>query len=445
MRTRTTTMLLAGAISTIVVAAVAYGISSSRPQDDPTSKPTSTTHSAHSESESAGAHAGEPAGAHAGEEHADEVTLTTESLAQSGIKLEKAQKHVLRDVISIPGRIAYNAEHMAHVGTSVAGRVVEVKAKLGDVVRKGDALFVLDSAVLGEAEAEYLQKSIDAQVTTTTVEIAQAAFERARRLVASNAVPGSEYQVREGELKKANGAALVAQAALRSAESKLHLYGLDHKAMAVLSRTGEINPRLTITAPIDGTVIEREATIGEVVSPDRDALLVLADMTSMWVLADLPEAQLQYVTVGTSATLSLDTLKDQTLRGQVTYIAPALNRETRTAQVRVELHDAHILRPGMFAHVSLELGTDLAPTHSVLAVPETAIQTFEGGPVVFIQSPEGPTVFAACPVKLGESAGGMVPVLSGLKEDTLVVTAASFLIKAEMGKAIMEGKTCSGH
>lgn len=388
------------------------------------------------------AHAGE---GHEGEAHADEVTLTTESVVQSGIKVGKVEKHVLKEDISIPGRVSYNTERMAHVGTSVPGRIVEVRAKLGDTVRKGDVLFVLDSAVLGETQAEFLQKQTDVTVATTSVEIAQAAFERVKKLVASSAVPGSEFQLREGELKKANGGLQTAQAALRSVESKLHLYGIDHVGMEALTKAGEINSRLTIVAPIDGTVIEREATIGEIVNPERDALLVLADMTTLWVLADVPEGQLSKVAIGTSATVTVEALNNASIDGHVAYVAPEVNSETRTAQVRIELHDGHVLRPGMFAKVKLAYSPGGKQAAAVLCVPETAVHTFEGGPVVFLQSPEGPTTFVSRPVKVGEAVGEMIPVLSGVEEGAPIVVAGNFIIKAEMAKGIMEGKTCSGH
>ena len=118
-----------------------------------------------------------PAGA-----HEDEVTLTPEAAAQNGIKVEAARKQPLGEVYTVPARISYNTEGMAHVGTPVGGRVAEIKVKLGDMVKKGDELLAIDSPALGEAQSDYLQKKTQAQVAQSALGVAQTGAERARRL-----------------------------------------------------------------------------------------------------------------------------------------------------------------------------------------------------------------------------------------------------------------------
>ncbi len=378
--------------------------------------------------------------------YGDEVSLTPDAIRQSGIRVEPARMQSLDDVFTVPGRVSYNTEAMAHVGTPVHGRVATLNVKLGDMVKQGGELLVIDSPALGEAQSEYLQRRTQVEVAESAVDVAKTASERAQRLLEGRGIALGEVQRRQGEYKSAVGALKTAKSALTAAENSLHLYGISEDEVKRLIKTGEVNPRYTVFAPMEGRVVRREVTLGEVVGPDRDALLTLADMKTLWVLADVPENQVKRITVGTSATVTVGALEDQAFNGKVTYIAPELNNETRTVQVRVEIEDGMSLKPGMFAQVHLTLEDPTAKTSdSGLVVPEAAVQNFEGGQAVFVAVAGEPGTFSARPVKLGRSNGEMVAVLEGLDDDAQVVTQGSFIIKAELAKSIMEGKTCSGH
>jgi cobalt-zinc-cadmium efflux system membrane fusion protein len=214
-----------------------------------------------------------------------------------------------------------------------------------------------------------------------------------------------------------------------------------------LADTGEVNPRYVVRAPIDGQVVRREVTLGEVVGPDMEALLTLADLNTLWVIADVPEKRLPGVVVGSPATISCDGINKTTLEGKVAYIAPELDKETRTGQIRIEIQGgAEGVNPGMFTQVHLSLRDgQVKDPGEVIAVPEAAVQTFEGGPTVFIEAPNEPSSFIARRVETGPSNGEMVPILSGLEEGTRIVVEGAFIVKAELVKGEMEGKTCSGH
>jgi len=386
--------------------------------------------------------------AEGGEAHEDKVTLTAEAIQQNGIRVEPARKQSLDEALTVPGRISYNMEQMAHVGTPIQGRVAEIKVKLGDHVEKGDALLIIDSPALGEAESDFLQKKTQVEVATSAIEVAKTAADRAKRLLEGKGIALGEYQRREGEYKSASGAQKSAKSALTAAENKLHLYGVDQQEIARLVSTGEVNPRFSVRAPIGGQVIHRESTLGEVVGPEREALVTLADMKTLWVLAEVPENRIQRVALNSPASVALEALGDKGFKGKVSYIAPELSKETRTVQVRVEITDASApISPGMFAqvHLALERTADAAAAGETVAVPEAAIQTFENSPTVFIQAPAPPGTFAARPVKVGPSNGTSVPILSGLDEGTPIVVEGAFIVKAELAKGEMEGKTCSGH
>ena len=386
-------------------------------------------------------------GAEAGEAHEDKATLTAEAVQQNGIRVEPVRKMTLGDELVVPGRVSYNLEQMAHIGTPVQGRVAEVKVKLGDAVAKGDVLLVIDSPALGEAQSEYLQKRTQVEVAASAVEVAQKAAERAKRLLEGKGIALGEYQRREGEYKSALGAQKSAKSALTAAENTMRLYAVSDEEIKQVVASGQVNPRYTVRAPMDGQVVEREVTMGEVVGPDRDALLKLADMKVLWVLADVPENQVQRVVLHAPVTVTLEAFAGQSFPGTVAYLAPELNKETRTVQARIEIGNvAAPISPGMFAQVGMvfDRPSDQA-SREALAVPEAAVQMFEGGPTVFAEVPNEPNTFAARPVKVGLSNGKMIPVLKGLEEGARVVVEGAFLVKAEIAKGEMEGKTCSGH
>jgi cobalt-zinc-cadmium efflux system membrane fusion protein len=417
----------------MILASVALGQKDEHGHDDHDHAPAPATRKAddhgHAEGE---AHGGEK-GKH--DEHGEEVKLPPQAIKTFDIRTEPARKQVLTDMVIAPARVSFNTEQMAHVGSAVSGRVAEIKVRLGDSVKKGDVLLVVDSPELGEAQSDYLVKRTAIATAEFSVEAAKSAFDRAKQLYEdSKGITLTELQRRETELKVAQGTVLSAQAAATAAENKLHLLGMTQEAVTALEKTKEIDPKYMVRAALGGQVVEREATLGELVGPDREALLVLANMETLWVLADVPEAKLEDVAVGSRARIQLAGRARKTLEGTVSYISPLLDPSTRTAKVRIEVKNGDApLRPGMFAQVELSAATT-DEKQAVLAVPDAAIQTVEGSPAVFVPVDGEAGTFAKRPVKIGPAVGGMIPILAGLKEGEKIVVNGTFILKAEMGK-----------
>ena len=367
---------------------------------------------------------------------AAELRLTAEAVAEYGIRTAPVAKQVLVPRLVLPARVAFNAEAVAHVGSPLQGRVSDLRCRAGDMVQKGDVLLVVESPDLGEAQSDYLQKLSAAQAAGPAVGLAQSAYDRARALYdKSQGITLTEVQKREAEYRAAQAAQKSAQTAAEGAENRLHLFGMAQQAVDTLAKSTEVDPRFAITAPMAGQVIERDVTLGELVSPEKEALLVLADVTALWVLADVPEARLGEIAVGSPCTVSLGASAGPEIAGVATYVSPSINLTTRTAQVRVEVKDGHVaLRPGMFARVTIETGVVANGSTPVLVVPDEAVQTVDGKPSVFVPVEAADNTFAARPVSVGPAVGDLVPVLSGLEEGELVVVAGTFLLKAELGK-----------
>lgn len=386
-------------------------------------------------------HAEEPGHDHEGEsEHADEVKLASDAVAKYGIQVSTAQLWKLRPTIHVPARVGFNTETMAHVGSSLRGRIVDVKVRVGDAVKVGAELAIIESPELGEAQADYLQRGVSVQTAGPAVDLSRVAWERAQGLYEhSQGISLTEVQRREAEHKAAIAALKAAESARTAAANRLHMLGMDHAGIEALTTTGEVVPRYTIRAAIDGVVVQREVTLGELVNPEREYLMVLADATKLWVLADVPEARLMQVEVGAKAWISVGSEGDEghkRFEGAVTFLSPFVDPTTRTAQVRIEVPATELgLRPGMFAQAEIVTanarGTGDTP---VVAVSEEAIQTVEGAPAVFVPVTGEPDTFQKRVVTIGAAVGGLVPVYSGLVEGESFVSAGSFLLKAELGK-----------
>lgn len=396
-------------------------------------------------------HDGHDQGGNEGKQaHADEIVLTADAVERYGIAVAEAQLWVLKPTFVVPARVAFNTEAMAHVGSPLRGRAVEIKVRLGDWVRKDDPLAIVESPELGQAQAEYLLKRTAAQTAVPQVDLAKAGWDRAKALLESTqGISLTEVQKREAEYKAAVASVKAAEATALAAENALHLMGMDQQAVAALAASGEIAPRHTVRAAIAGQVVDREITLGELVSPDRESLMTIADTSTLWVLADVPEAKLVSVAVGAKAWVTtgwtpsaVSTQTPAKFEGIVAFVSPLVDSTTRTAQVRIEIPRAALgdgaLRPGMFAQVEIVAsspptpgGEDAAPQ---VAVPLEAVQTVEGSPAIFVPVVGEPNTFQKRAITVGPAVGGLVPILAGLVEGEKFVTAGSFILKADLGK-----------
>lgn len=370
----------------------------------------------------------------------DEVRLAHDAVAKYGIQTSTARLWDLRPTIHVPARVGFDTEAMAHVGSPLRGRIVDVKVRVGDAVNVGSELAVIESPELGEAQAEFLQRGVAVQTAGPAVDLSRVAWERAQGLYEqSQGISLTEVQKREAEHKASVAALKAAESARTAAANRLRMLGMDHAGIDALATTGEVVPRYAIRAAIDGVVVQREVTLGELVNPEREYLMVLTDASKLWVLADVPEARLMQVDVGSKAWVSVGSDGDEghkRVEGAVTFLSPFVDPTTRTAQVRIEIPVSELgLRPGMFAQAEI---VTTSPQHKddtpVVAVPEEAIQTVEGAPAVFVPVPGEPDAFQKRVVNIGTAVGGLVPVYAGLVEGEPFVTTGSFLLKAELGK-----------
>lgn len=334
----------------------------------------------------------------------DMVHLDSAAIAAAEIRLDTVVA-APGATLSVTGTITYDANLVSHIGSRASGRVLEVRADIGDLVRIGQVLAVLESPDVGQLRSE----ATEAEELTA---IAREQFERERRLEAQGIASRKDRLAAEADLRRA-------EAALRGARERLRVLG------AANGTGGEFS----ITAPFTGRVVERHITRGEMVHPE-DQLFVVADLRRLWVLLDVFERDLGAVGDGTRVSLSTPAWPERTFEGRIVYIAPVLDTVTRTARARIEVANPDgALRPGMFATASTNPGGGAAP---VPAVPRAAIQELEGRTVVFIPGNEA-GAFRAVPVTIGaDLPGGLVAVTDGLAIGDSVVVAGAFLLRSEL-------------
>jgi cobalt-zinc-cadmium efflux system membrane fusion protein len=321
------------------------------------------------------------------------------------------------------GKILPNENRLAHLGARVPGRIVAVYANVGDRVRVGDRLLLLDSPSLGEAQLDYRK-------ATTAVRVTEKARERAQALFDRGAIGAGDYQRREADYENAS-------ADLHEAEEKLHLLGMTEeeiRRLAVKDLPHAEVAQVFLRAPFSGEIIERNATVGEVVDSSK-TLLTVADLSSVWVRADFPEQQAGRLRTGLEVEVKVSAYPETVFRGTVTYVGAMIDSVTRTITARSKLPNPdRRLRPEMFAEVTM-LTQDLP----VLAVPRAALQQVGGRTMVFIV--RGPRQFQCLDVAIGASSNEYVEIKDGLKEGDEVVTEGSYALKSEAlrGQMSMEG------
>lgn len=348
-----------------------------------------------------------------GHSQSEELTLTNEEAERAGVKVEALKAQPLGDQIVVTATIRPDADKLARVAPRIEGRIISALAKLGDRVRTGQALATLDSVEVGEAHAAWIQAQ-------TELRIAEADFKRAEDLVADEIIPRKDFLRAQSDRDKA-------VASLRAAADKLRLLrgGAGGSTDSVST--------FSVTAPFAGTVIEKKATLGELASPS-EPMFTVADLSRIWILADLPESALAKVRIGAGAKVTVSAYPGETFAGRVDLIGAALDKDSRTVAARIVVPNADgRLKPEMFATATIEAGrrTD-AERRDVLSLPDAAIVMMQGQPTVFVYE-QG--AYEARVIEPGERSGGRTVVKAGLENGEQVVTEGAYVLKARKLKS----------
>lgn len=336
------------------------------------------------------------------------LKLTAEEQALAGIKFEEVSSRTFEDSVSVTATIRPNQDRIAKIAPRVEGRIVSVSANLGDNVRAGQSLAIMDSLAIGEAQSALLRAQ-------SSERVAQADFKRAESLSAEEIIPQKELLRSRGELERAS-------AESRAASDRLRLLG------GSASASGRAQSTFALTAPFAGTVIQKKATIGELGSP-AEAVFTIADLSKVWIEANLTDELLSKVKTGAAATVTVGAYPGERFSGRVAYIANVLDKDSRTIAARIEVPNKDgRLKPEMFATANIATGGQL----EAISVPDGAILLLQGQATVFVS--EGGS-FQPRAIETGEKISGRTVIKSGLKPKEQVVAAGAYALKARMLKS----------
>jgi len=318
------------------------------------------------------------------------------------------------DEIVAPGRVGINPSHSSRVLLPVPGRVVNVMARLGDAVEENQPVLTLESPDADGAIASYRQAEAAERQSQATLVKAEADFQRAKDLYELRAVAQKDLLGVQNDLAQARTAVDTARASLAQASRKLELLGLSPT---------DSKPRVLVRAPISGKVLELSVAPGEYRNDTTAPLMTIADLSTVWMTSDVPETAIRLIHPGERVTITLLAYPGETFSGKVARMADALDPQTRTLKVYVEMANPQgRFRPEMFG--SIRHTTAL---RSLPVVPRSAVVQEYGRTVVFVE--RAPGQFERREVSLGAAAGNAVAVVVGVRSGDRVVVDGAVLLK----------------
>jgi len=356
------------------------------------------------------------------------VVLTAEALRNADIKILEVELRPLKEWLQAAGVVEPDLNQVARVRSLGRGIVRRVLVRPGDRVEAGQVLFEYDNIEMGELLGEYKTLLSQKGKLEARLRLTEQSVERARSLVAAQALAQKELEVRIAEQREAQAELEAHAANLNAVADKLGRFGTSPDRL-MSAGAASIS---SVRAPQSGVILEFQIAPGEVLASDQE-VMTIANLGHVWVIASVYERDLGRVKMGKAAEIAFVSFPERTFSGRITQIAQRLDPETRTAKVRVEVENrGGQLKLEMFATVRL-------PTQDprvVPAIPDTALQQVDGKNAVFVQTKA--QEFQRREVELGHKADGWVEVTHGLKSGEQVVTQGSFYLKSTLLKESLQ-------
>ena len=347
----------------------------------------------------------------------------------SAIETEIVAPQAIAGVIAATGKILVPEDRVAVIGPVNEGRIVRLYAGQGTRVRKGQKLADLESADIDQAEADYLKALADHEnarrSSAAEIKLAQENYDRAKLLYEQRITAGKNLQAAEHDLEVAKAAAENSingtNASLIAARRHLLILGLKDSAIDSLSKRTDLASVFSLNSPIDGIVVERNATVGASVGTDAN-LFKIIDLSRVWIDANVFEKDLQQVRAGQEVKLTVPAFPGSTFSGRVILINSVVDPDTRTVKVRTEVANPDgRLKPDMFANVQIVT----ALNRTAISIPQSAVLNDEGKTVVFIAEGNG---YKKRQVQAGIQSNDRVEIVDGLTAGDKVVVKGNYLL-----------------
>ena len=344
------------------------------------------------------------------------VTIPPDSPKLSQIHSEAvATAAVPVNEVNSPGKIEANPNRLSHIIAPLAGRVVQVLVRIGDAVKQGDPVLVMECPDLDTAIANHAQA--EASVTQAKIALAKAKsdYERAKTLFDKGAVAEKELIATQSVMAQSEPAVKQAEALTSQALRRLQILGV---------QPGAVGQKLTVRAPIAGKVLEIGVTTSEFKNDTAASLLTIADLSTVWVSSDVQESHIALVRKGERVEIAMAAYPNEKFSGRVMQIADTEDPTTRTIKVRSELPNPNgRLRPEMYAQIRL-----VGESKQMPVVPAAAILQADGKSLVYRELSRG--VFEAVIVTTGGKVGDKIAIVSGLSTGDRVVIDGVMLLRS---------------
>nr|WP_294839536.1 efflux RND transporter periplasmic adaptor subunit [uncultured Methylotenera sp.] len=334
----------------------------------------------------------------------NEVILKENSAQDANLKIEPVTEVLASTTEPLNGKISFDENYTSRISSPVLGRAIKVQAQPGDRVKAGQALLTIDSPDLGSALADYRKANAD-------LDLKRKALERSKLLLDGGVIAHKEYESAQSDMAQS-------QAEATRTKSRLHNLGIDHAAS---------NESFTLKAPMAGMVVDRQINVGNEVRPDAPSpLFIITNPDHLWAIIDLPERDLNKVSLGQALSIKVDAYPDDEFQGKVQSIGTMLDPVSRRVQVRCSVESKGKLRPEMYAKV-----TPLNMTQQkVIRIPNSALITEGLYSFVFVETSHGHIQKRR--VTLDLQGRDYATIKDGLKAGERVVTKGAILINSEL-------------
>ncbi|MFQ5684128.1 MAG: efflux RND transporter periplasmic adaptor subunit [Candidatus Binatia bacterium] len=351
---------------------------------------------------------------HAGKTNEGKVHLKPEQIERLGIRVGRLKAGSARATITRPATVAFDLDRIARVGPLITAKVVRVTKDLGDIVKRGEVVAVMESVQLGLARTRYL-------ATRARLETERANYEREKILYA-------KHIASEASMLEARARFREAQANLEAARETLRVYGLSREEIEEVQPEGKTPlSYYYLRSPMDGMIQRRELAAGETIEPSETPVLVV-DTSRVWIMVDAFESEAPLVKVGQKIELTVHSLPGRTFRGRINWVSRELEKKTRTLRARaVVKNPGRVLRAGVFGHARIYTGQ----SGNAALAPVDAVQTIGKEKIVFVPGKKAGR-FEPVPVILGAESDGMVEIVSGVKPGDRIVTGGAFSLKSAL-------------
>ena len=338
----------------------------------------------------------------------NEVVASDAMLQQ--IKFQQAIKIPIKRSLDIPGSIEVKQNLLARIGSPVQGRIIEISGMLGQTVKQGDVLAVINSTELAQQQLNYIK-------AVQMVELKTKAYERAVLLFDADVVSEAQKLERKTELS-------AAKAEMEASKDQLFVMGMTLKEIEAIQSETQIDAITSIVAKIDGKIIKKNVNVGQVVEPTED-IFTIAELSEVWGVAQVPERQIGFLKEGDDILIDVPAYEEKRVEGKISYLGDIVDPITRTVTIRTEIDNSHgLLKPDMLITMKVS-GKEVEK----VGVPVNAIVSIDDIPNVFIKIADNK--FLLRPVTLGIKNKEFIHIEDGLLEGEEVVIDGAFHLNNE--------------